>query len=348
MRDELSRSQMNKIRTFEKGFMATHLINIGGKLGLFQAIAEARDGLTTSDLATSLGLYEPYVRTWCETAYHFELLDADDHGRFTLQPFLDEILVDRSHFNNYLGNISVSVDIFGRFFADFPAYFKNGKAMGNLYTPEMSDAYYEATRNIHLVFQYMIIPKNPPLKDALEQGARVLDVGCGRGTLIIELAKLFTNSRFVGIDPNGYGIAKAEKEIRGLGLEDRVSVRNVGGEQFTDDGGFDVATMVANLHEIRGEIRRAVLSNVCRALKPEGQLLILDFPYPPELPDFRNPMHDFAILDQFRKTCVGNGHMTTYIRNRMLEEVGFKLVQPRKIGKGMFELITASKQRLIG
>ncbi len=34
------KTQMNKIRCFEKGFMATHLINIGAKIGVFEKLNE--------------------------------------------------------------------------------------------------------------------------------------------------------------------------------------------------------------------------------------------------------------------------------------------------------------------
>jgi len=343
MKEILAQSQMEKVRNFEKGFVATHLIHVGSKLGLFQAISEARGGLTPADLAAKLGLHEPYVKIWCQTAYHFEMLDVDAHGRFTLQPFSEEILADRSHFRNYLGNIAVSVDVFGKLFDEFPEHFRTGLTVENLYTPEMSKAYYETTRNMHLVFRYMIIPKNPQLKDCLENGCKFLDVGCGRGSLIIELAQLFDLSSFVGVDPNGYGIERAREMISKLGLEKRVTVEHIGGEALAYDNQFDVATMVANLHEINPDLRGPVIEKVYKALKPDGQFLILDFPYPVELADFRNELYDFAILDHFRKTIVGHDYLNTYKRDTLLTETGFKKFYRRTIGKGMFELVTAVK-----
>ncbi len=343
MKEILAQDQLEKVRNFEKGFIATHLIHVGSKLGIFQAIHEARDGLTPTDLAAALDLYEPYVRIWCQTAYHFEILDADTHGRFTLQPFFGEILADRSHFRNYLGNIAVSVDVFGKLFDEFPEYFRTGKKVENLYTPEMSKAYYETTKNMHLVFRYMVIPKNRQLKDWLEKGCKFLDVGCGRGSLIIELAQLYELSSFVGVDPNGYGIERAREMITKLGLEKRVTVENIGGEALTCENEIDVAAMVANLHEIKPDLREGVIGKVYKALKPGGQFLILDFPYPTELPDFQKDLYDFAIMDHFRKTIVGYDYLSTYQRDRLLIHIGFKEYYRRPIGKGMFELVTAVK-----
>jgi 2-polyprenyl-3-methyl-5-hydroxy-6-metoxy-1,4-benzoquinol methylase len=60
-----AKTQMAKIRSFEKGFMATHLINLGAELGIFTALNENKEGLTVSELAVKLGLHEPYLKIWC-------------------------------------------------------------------------------------------------------------------------------------------------------------------------------------------------------------------------------------------------------------------------------------------
>jgi len=103
-----SKTQMAKIRGFEKGFMATHFINIGYKVGIFQTLYQNKEGLNVSELAKKLDLHEPYLKIWCQTMYHFEILDCDEHGRFSLQPFLDEIIGDENSFKNYIGNIAYS------------------------------------------------------------------------------------------------------------------------------------------------------------------------------------------------------------------------------------------------
>jgi len=206
MEEITAKSQMAKIRNFEKGFFATNLINIGAKLGLFEALNKEKEGTTIPELASKLGLHEPYLKIWFQTAYHFEILDCDNQGRFRLQPFLDEILGDKSHFRNYLANIALSVDIVGQGMKDAPDYFRTGKTMEIYNTLEFSKAAYEPTKNIHLAFLFMILPKDEHLKQMLEQGIRFLDIGCGNGSLITQLAQVFQNSIFVGVGPDNYGI----------------------------------------------------------------------------------------------------------------------------------------------
>ena len=338
-----SGKQMAKIRNFEKGFNATHLINVGSKLGIFESLNKNNDGLTVSDLASTLGLHEPYVKIWCQTAYYFEILDFDDQGRFKLQPFLDEILGDKTHFKNYLANISLTADLLGAMYPDVPEYFRSGKTMDSFSSAEISEAVYETSKNIPLVFLFMIFPKLESLKQALEQGVRLLDVGCGNGNLIIQLAQSFNNSAFVGVGIDGFGIEAAKKTIAKLGLEQRVSVEHIGGEDMTYIEEFDMATMVVTLHEISPTVRERVVEKTYQALKNGGKLLVLDLVYPDKLEDFRDPSCDYGVLDQFYEACLGTVHLNRQDQEALLFKFGFKNIQRMPIGKGMFEFFTAEK-----
>jgi hypothetical protein len=52
MEEVSGKTQMAKIRNFETGFMATHLINVGARVGVFEKLNEAKEeGLKISDLA---------------------------------------------------------------------------------------------------------------------------------------------------------------------------------------------------------------------------------------------------------------------------------------------------------
>jgi SAM-dependent methyltransferase len=344
MEEVSTKTQMAKIRSFEKGFMATHLINIGAKVGVFEKLNEKKEeGLTVTDLANELGLCEPYLKFWCQTAYHFQILDCDDHGKFKLQPFLDEILGDKNHFRNYLANIAVDIDLLGKAMMDADEYFRTGKTIETFAEPEVSRIGYETTKNIYLAFLFMILPKNEHLKELLDQGIKFLDIGCGNGTLIIQFAQAFAKSKFVGISPDIHGIEAAKATISHLGLEDRVSVENIGGQNLSYKDEFDMVSMVVTLHEISPDVRESVVEKAHQALKTGGYLLILDFPYPNNLEDFRNPIYDYGILDQFYETIMGTVHLNNEEQNEILTRAGFKNIQRMPIGKGMFDFITATK-----
>lgn len=342
--DEISaKTQMAKIRNFEKGFMATHLLNLGAKLGVFEALHEDKNGLTVPVLAAKLGIHEPYLKIWCQTAYHFEILDSDEKGRFKLQPFLDEILGDKNHFRNYLANIAMDVDIIGKGFRRSAGAFRTGNPYPIYDTPEFSEMVYESTKNIALAFLFMIFPKNEHLKQRLEKGIRFLDIGCGNGSLVIQLAQAFGNSAFVGIGPDANGIKSAKAAISKLKLEGRVSMQHLGGEKLSDKDQFEMVSMVVTLHEIPPALRQKTVENAYRALTQDGCLLVLDFPYPSRLEDFRNPRYNYGILDQFYEICADSVHLTSEQQDELLSATGFKNIQRVPIGKGMFDFITATK-----
>ncbi len=343
MEEISAKTQMAKIRNFEKGFIATHLVNLGAKLGIFEALNENKDGLTLPVLAAKLGIHEPYLKIWCQTAYHFEILDSDEKGRFMLQPYLDEILGDKNHFRNYVANIAMDVELIGEGFRGSAGAFRTGNPYPIYSSPEFSEMVYESTKNIALAFLFMIFPKNEHLKQLLEKGLRFLDIGCGNGSLVIQLAQAFGNSTFVGIGPDANGIKSARSAISELELEDRVSVEHLGGEKLPYKDEFEMVSMVVTLHEIPPAVRKKAVKNAYRALKPGGHLLVLDFPYPCKLDDFRNPIYNYGILDQFYEICADSVHLTNEQQDEILSAAGFKSIQRMPIGKGMFEFITATK-----
>jgi ubiquinone/menaquinone biosynthesis C-methylase UbiE len=344
MEEPSVKTQMAKIHSFEEGYFATHLIRVGEKLGLFEAIHETEKGLTVSDLASRLGLHEPFLRIWCQTAYHFEILDCDERGRFRLQPFLGDILGDKTSPINYSSAFVFYVDCLREYLESFPEHYVSGKTAENTYSPEISRLNSEMTKNFYMIFIFTVFARNEQLKQMLERGAKFLDIGCGHGIFAIQLAKAFENSVFFGVDPDSHGIEEAKKKVSQWGLEGRVHVHNIGAEDIAYEDEFDMASMLLTLHEIRPGVREAVVENAYRALKDDGKLLILDFPYPCKLEDFRDAKYDLAIIDQFFESTSGFIHMNTHEQDELLERVGFADIQRMPIGQGMFDFICAEKK----
>jgi ubiquinone/menaquinone biosynthesis C-methylase UbiE len=111
----------------------------------------------------------------------------------------------------------------------------------------------------------------------VESGARVLDVGCGTGTLALEAARLVGHAgHVVGIDPSARQIARARtKAARGhLAIEFQTGVI----EQLPfPDQTFDVVFATLMMHHLPASLKRQGLAEVARVLKPGGCLVIGDF-----------------------------------------------------------------------
>lgn len=328
MKEITFESQAAKMENFYNGFAATHLIHIGDKLGLFEVLNDNKKGLTTSELASELGLHEPYLKIWCQTALYLEILDYDEGGRFKFQPYMNEILGDKSNFRNILGRFNSAVNVHGERLKESIVHYRTGKVLEG-YSPQHSEIVAEATKSFHtyLNVYFKQLPSTNPLKQMLEKGINFLDIGCGNGRLIIQLAKLFTNSRFKGVDPSIYGITVATKNIEQLGLKDRVFVENLGGEELQYKEEFEIACMTVVFHEINPNIRFKAMENIYNALKKGGRLIIFDFSYPERLDDFKNPNYGAAIIHQFNETSLGAVLLNLTEQNEMFAKVGFKDIQ---------------------
>jgi len=78
----------------------------------------------------------------------------------------------------------------------------------------------------------------------LSAGAKILDVGCGKGHLLYELHKLGADVQ--GIDVSRHGLADAPEEIR-----DRVTRYRAQDIYPWGDGHFDLVISLASLHNLR-------------------------------------------------------------------------------------------------
>jgi len=336
-------SQKARIRQFNSGFKAVHLLNIGAKTGILQALKNFKEGITVSDLANKLDLHEPYLKMWCQTAYSLEILDYDNQDRVKFEPFFDEILGDESSINSYLDFFDLPVYITGERLKQFPEYFRSGEIMKE-YTQERSDLVGKAVRILHrsiAQLYFPMLPEDDPIKVMLEKGVKFLDIGCGKGGFIIQFAQTFQNTEFVGVDPIIHGIEMGKTKATQLKIEDRVSFEHFGGEDLPYDKEFDIVSMVLTLHEILPDIRMSALEKAFKALKQNGQILIIDFSFPEKLEDFRNPDYELGVIDQFDEICLGNIMLNINEQNELLTNVGFKNIQ-RTALQG-FDIITGEK-----
>jgi ubiquinone/menaquinone biosynthesis C-methylase UbiE len=109
----------------------------------------------------------------------------------------------------------------------------------------------------------------------IKAGDRVLDVGCGTGSLAIAAAKVVgTAGSVVGIDPSPEFIVRAAKKAGRAG-----NVRFVTGAAQDlpfDDASFDVALCTLVFHQLPPDGIHAAVAEMVRILKPGGRVMIVD------------------------------------------------------------------------
>ena len=74
------------------------------------------------------------------------------------------------------------------------------------------------------------IPALGGVKEKLERGGKVADVGCGKGASTVLMAKAFPKSRFHGFDYHEKSIEGARESAKREGVSERAHVRSGGGE----------------------------------------------------------------------------------------------------------------------
>jgi SAM-dependent methyltransferase len=105
----------------------------------------------------------------------------------------------------------------------------------------------------------------------LKPGATVLDVGCGLGLQVAELAARGYGS--VGLDLSLAMLSRASEEAQARGL--RINFLHADMRELTFDGNFDAVTCLGTtLGYFDDETNRRVIERLLKALKPGGALLL--------------------------------------------------------------------------
>ncbi len=336
-------SQVAKIFEWRRGFNATHLIDIGVRLGIFKAIAEI-PGTTPGQVADSLGLHAPYVETWCTTAYSFGLLEGEEDRKFRLAPFIDDVLAKNGHPRYLGGYVHLGTEFATEDFRYCLDAFRSGAAVpfqGR--SEEFAEAVAAGTFGLQVLSARKLLPELPGLKEKLDAGGALLEVGCGTGRHLLQLTKAFPQARCIGVDIDPTGMKAAREAIENAGVADRVDL--VAGEVGTavPEASVDAVVMIEVLHEISPGIRQEVIDGCYRALRPDGWFLIVDETYPSTLAESRQLEFLFPIQTGFEELTWGNVLPTRQEQEQLLRSAGFKGEISRSIiGEG-FTVLSAQK-----
>lgn len=119
----------------------------------------------------------------------------------------------------------------------------------------------------------------------LRGGEHVLDIGCGRGAVLLLAAERLSDGRAVGADiwrrrdQAGNSREAAERNARLEGVSDRVELVHADARDLPfEPDSFDVVVSNLTIHNIAGdEGRHRALREAVRVLRPGGQLRIVDF-----------------------------------------------------------------------
>jgi S-adenosylmethionine-diacylgycerolhomoserine-N-methlytransferase len=134
---------------------------------------------------------------------------------------------------------------------------------------------YDVTRKYYLLGRDRMIARLDP-----DEGARVLEIGCGTGRNLIAAAIKFPHARFYGIDISTEMLASAIRAIAHAGLAPRISVALGDATRFDPHALFGAAQFERIFISYSLSMIpdwRTVLDAAMSRLAPEGELHVVDF-----------------------------------------------------------------------
>ncbi len=123
---------------------------------------------------------------------------------------------------------------------------------------------------MHLVSEW--IPALDGVKEKLERGARVADVGCGHGASVILMAKAFPKSQFFGFDYHQPSIDRAREMAREAGVADRAIFERAAAKDYP--GTFDLVAFFDCLHDMGDPVGAA--AHVKSSLAKDGTWMVVE------------------------------------------------------------------------
>lgn len=168
----------------------------------------------------------------------------------------------------------------------------------------------------------------------IKAGMRILDVATGDGFFAMEIAKLYSNVKVVGIDVSSSIVRRAIRNIRRRNLQDNIEVVEMDAINMGfAKGVFDVAVVFTGLEDVqitRGEAGvQQTFFEVNRVLKPNCHFCIAEM-----LLDKMKTDPQKLEMAVFSYIC-GRKSLRSKDFRTMIKKAGFKLIQQRNYYSGL-------------
>lgn len=194
------------------------MLSIGHRTGLLDTMASLGPASVT-ELAAAAGLHERYVTEWLGAMTAGGIVEHDPTAGTYALPAEHAGVVTRDGEEN-LAVFAQYIPLLGAVEDDIVTCFRHGGGVDYAGFPRFHEVMEEDSGQTVLpALREHILPLVPGLIDRLERGIRVIDVGCGRGRALAEMAGWFPNSTFVGYDLSEEAIAYARDTAARRGLD---------------------------------------------------------------------------------------------------------------------------------
>lgn len=252
------------------------MVSIGHRTGLFDSMAELPPS-TAEQIAGHAGLEPRYVKEWLSAMVVGGVVQyrADD-GRFAL-PESHAALLTRAASPDNIAVFAQYIGMLGQVEDRIVDCFRFGGGVGYEHYPRFHEVMAEDSgQTVLAALDAHILPLVPGITARLAQGIRVLDVGCGRGRVLLRLAASYPNSAFVGYELSADALRQARHEARrqNLGNVQFVERDLTNFHETAEADSFDLVTAFDAIHDQAAP--QNVLEGIHRTLRPGGAFLMQD------------------------------------------------------------------------
>jgi len=248
-------------------------MSVGHHTGLFDTMAGLPPS-TSGQVAEAAGLNERYVREWLAAMVTGRIVEYDPSTRTYRLPPEHAAALTRAAGPDNMAAFAQFFPQFGRVEDELIEAFRNGGGVPYSSFPKFQEQMAELSG---MIFDATLLDVTlklvPGLTERLQAGIDVADIACGSGHAINVMAKAFPNSRFTGYDFSEEGLAAARAEAAAWGLTNATfTAQDVAALDVRDT--YDLITVFDAIHDQAHP--RAVLKNMCTALRLGGTLLAVD------------------------------------------------------------------------
>jgi SAM-dependent methyltransferase len=264
---------MGKLIGYMTGGALCYGIWLGDELGLYRTLAGAGP-LAADDVARRANLHPRLVREWLDgqAAGGLVAYDADaDTYSLTDEAVLALAQDDSPAF------VARAMNAFASMFLDMDrvkaAFQGDGALAWGDHHPCLfkgTEWFFRTGYRAHLPAAW--IPALDGVKDKLEAGASVADVGCGHGASAVVMAQAWPRSRFRGFDPHAPSVETARGRAAEAGVTDRVTFDVATAKTY--DGTYDLICFFDCLHDMGDPVGAA--RHARERLAPGGTVLMVE------------------------------------------------------------------------
>jgi ubiquinone/menaquinone biosynthesis C-methylase UbiE len=136
---------------------------------------------------------------------------------------------------------------------------------------------------------------------APEAGQRILDLGCGTGTLAIQVKQRQPDADVVGLDADPAMLSQAREKAGRAGVELTLT-EGMSNELPFEDGSFDRVLSTLFFHHLDPEPKRQTVREIARVLRKGGELHVADWGRPSD-PVMAVAFLGIRLLDGFENTA---------------------------------------------